>query len=42
MGGRHWFVPIMLAPFIFLGLLVALIIWLIQRLRRPSAPAMAR
>lgn len=39
MGGRAWIVPILLAPFVILGLLVALVIWLIQRMRRPSLPA---
>lgn len=40
-GGAGWIVPIVLAPFIFLGLLIALIIWLVQRARRPSIPAAA-
>lgn len=34
-GGRFWIVPILLAPFVILGLLVAFIVWLVQRLRRP-------
>ncbi len=37
-GGGGWIVPILLAPFLFLGGIVALIIWLIQRSRR-TAPA---
>lgn len=41
MGGRFWIIPILLAPFVILGLLIALVVWLIQRARRPSAPAMA-
>ena len=41
MGGRAWVVPVLLAPFIVLGLLVALVIWLVQRARRPSLPAAA-
>lgn len=41
MGSAGWIVPIVLAPFIFLGLMVALIIWLVQRARRPSLPAAA-
>ena len=40
MGGRGWLVPIVLVPFVVLGLLVAFVIWLVQRLRRPTAPAM--
>jgi len=40
MGGHGWLVPIVLAPFVALGLLVAFVIWLVQRLRKPSAPAM--
>jgi len=39
MGGRGWIVPLLLAPFVILGLLVALVIWLVQRLHRPAAPA---
>jgi hypothetical protein len=38
MGGRAWIVPIFLAPFLFLGLLIALVIWIIHRVRRPSLP----
>lgn len=41
MGGRGWVVPVLLAPFIVLGLLVALVVWLVQRARRPSLPAAA-
>jgi len=41
MGGRGWVVPVLLAPFIVLGLLVALLVWLVQRARRPSLPAAA-
>jgi hypothetical protein len=37
-GGRVWVVPILLVPFVILGLLVALIIWIAQRMRRPSLP----
>lgn len=39
MGGRGWLVLIFLVPLVFLGLLVAGVIWLIQRLTRPSVPA---
>lgn len=38
-SGRAWFLLIFLAPIVILGLLVALVIWLIQRMRRPSVPA---
>lgn len=41
MGGRGWFLPMLMAPFIVLGLLVAFIVWLVQRLRSPSVPAAA-
>ena len=37
-GGRGWVIPILLAPFVFLGLLIAFVVWLIQRSRRPSIP----
>ena len=35
-GGRGWIIPILLAPFAILGLLIALVVWLIQRSLRPS------
>lgn len=41
MGGPGWIVLIFLVPLIFLGLFVALIVWLIRRLTRPSVPAAA-
>lgn len=41
MGGPGWIVLILLTPFIFLGLFVALIVWLIRRLLRPVAPIAA-
>ena len=37
-GGRGWVIPILLAPFVFLGLLIAFVVWLVQRIRRPSIP----
>lgn len=40
-GGHGWLLPIVLTPIVLLGLLVALIIWIIQRARRPSLPAAA-
>jgi len=36
MGGGGWVFLVFLLPFVFLGGLVALIIWLIQRSRRPA------
>jgi len=41
MGGPGWIVLILGAPFVFLGLFVTLVIWLIRRLLRPSVPAAA-
>ncbi|HEY3972392.1 MAG TPA: polymer-forming cytoskeletal protein [Candidatus Sulfotelmatobacter sp.] len=41
MGGPGWIALIVLAPFIFLGLVAALIVWVIRRLLRPSMPAAA-
>ena len=41
MGGRGWIFLIFLAPLVMLGLFVALVIWLIQRVRRPSEPVTA-
>jgi len=41
MGGPGWIVLIFLVPLIFFGLFVALIVWLIRRLTRPSVPAPA-
>ncbi len=40
-GGGVWLPLVLLAPFVFLGLLVWLIVWLIQRARRPAVPASA-
>jgi hypothetical protein len=37
-GGRGWIVPILLVPFVILGLIIAFIVWLVQRIRRPSLP----
>jgi hypothetical protein len=34
-------VLIFVAPFVFLGLFVALIVWIIRRLLRPAAPVAA-
>jgi hypothetical protein len=41
MGGHGWMIPILLAPFFLLGLLVAFVGWLVQRMRGPSVPAAA-
>jgi cytoskeletal protein CcmA (bactofilin family) len=41
LGGRGWIFLIFGTPFIFLGLLVGLVYWIVQRLRRPSLPATA-
>ncbi len=41
MGGPGWMLVILLAPFIVFGLFVALIVWVIRRLLRPSLPATA-
>jgi hypothetical protein len=41
MGGRGWLVPILLTPIVFLGLVVALVIWLVQRVRQPPVAAPA-
>src|SRR2546425_654204 len=41
MGGHGWLVVIFLAPIVVLGLLVALVVWIVQYLRRPSMPATA-
>ena len=35
-GGGGWIFLIFLLPFLFLGGIIALIIWLIQRSRRPA------
>ena len=37
MGGHGWLVPIILAPFLAIGLLVAFVLWVVQRTRRHSA-----
>jgi hypothetical protein len=41
MGGPGWMFLIFLVPFIFLGLFVALIVWLIRLVLRPRQPATA-
>lgn len=41
MGGRGWLVPMLLTPFVVLGLLIAFVIWMIRLMRRPTAPAAA-
>ena len=41
MGGRGWLLPMVLAPFVVLGLLIALVVWIVQRARRPSLTAAA-
>jgi hypothetical protein len=41
MGGRGWIVLMFLTPFVVLGMFVALVIWLVQRMRRPAVPATA-
>jgi len=41
MGGPGWMFLIFLTPLIVFGLFVALIVWLIRRLMRPSVPAAA-
>jgi hypothetical protein len=37
--GTRWLLAIILPPLICIGLIVALIIWLVQRSRRPQMPA---
>jgi hypothetical protein len=41
MGGPGWVFLIFLLPLIFFGVFVALIVWLIRRLLRPSLPVAA-
>ena len=41
MGGHGWLVPIVLAPFLAIGLLIAFVIWLVQRKRGPAAAVAA-
>jgi hypothetical protein len=41
MEGRGWFALILLTPIVILGLMVGLLIWLIQRVRRPPVHAAA-
>ncbi len=35
-GGRGWFFLVFLLPLVFIGGIIALIVWLIQRSRRPT------
>jgi hypothetical protein len=41
LGGRGWMLLVFLAPLFVLALLIALIVWLVQRARRPAIPATA-
>ena len=41
MEGHGWLALIFLLPLVVLGLLVAGLVWLIQRIRRPAVPATA-
>lgn len=41
MGGPGWVLLIFVAPFFLFGLFVALIVWAIRRILRPSIPATA-
>lgn len=41
MGGAGWMILIFVIPLAFIGALVALIVWFIRRLLRPSLPAAA-
>jgi hypothetical protein len=38
-GGTALAVFIIVGPFLFIGFMVALVIWLVQRGRRPAVPA---
>jgi len=40
-SGRAWFLLIFASPFVLLGLFVAFVVWLIQRIRRPEVSATA-
>lgn len=40
-SSRGWMLLIFVAPLLVLGLLITLIVWLVQRLRRPVVPATA-
>jgi len=41
MGGPGWIVLILGAPFLFFGLFVALVVWIVRRLLRPTVPVTA-
>jgi len=41
MGGPGWAVVIFAIPLLFLGLLIAFIFWLVQRVTRPRVPVTA-
>jgi hypothetical protein len=41
MGGPGWIVLLVLAPLMFVGGFVALVVWVVRRLLRPSVPATA-
>ncbi len=41
LSGRGWLLLVFVVPFMVLGLFVAFVIWLVQRMRAPSVPATA-
>jgi hypothetical protein len=41
MGGPGWIVLIFLFPLLFLAAFIALLVWIIRRIMRPSVPAAA-
>jgi flagellar biogenesis protein FliO len=41
MSGAGWMILIVVLPLVFLGAIIALIVWLVRRLMRPSVPATA-
>ena len=41
LSGRGWFLLIFVVPFVVLGLFVAFVIWLVQRVRRSPEPVTA-
>ena len=41
LGGAGWLAAIFLVPLIILGGIIALLVWLVQRIRRPRVPVVA-
>lgn len=40
-AGPGWFLPMLAAPFVLIGSFIALVVWIVRRVRRPAVPLAA-